>query len=602
MTPVAALLLFAVAAVPVEISLAPDQPIPHVYVGDPLIVEFVSESDLDASATVTISRQGDPPHEVALGKLSLRGGEPYWTTVADAPLERGLYRAGIALAAGQGTAVEKEAWFSRIDRPCHDPSGFLGLNVSSIDVHTPHILRGVPIGAVRLPADLPNIESNVRELFDSGLEVTVAFDLAGLDAPEELAAKLGAALSGKTTRWDVDPAGEPGRLQAVAKALRRGGSKASVALVVRDSEVLEAALATDARGYVSAVVLLADTASHEELAAIHRAAEEHGLEGLPVHVVGSGASRDASDPGPDLTRQLFANMANRVAQTTLGPDLVFADGRIQAGYAYLSAITRRLGGAHYVGDLASDPPTQAHVFRSGDSWTLVLWSTNPGVNITLNLGNAAGLSLTDARNNPAPAPELREDDVTFVIGPEPRYLSGRDGNVLASAARRMAWREADAFLNAKAYQEAFPAPLMDVVKLAKADDRPDRLTFFALLRVLPGIEADWYAGEVPANVAAPALGSLGRLARHLCTLEQEIGPPFSELIDKTIETCNDFKSKYLMSTGSSGAQSLRGEWLLAEVGRLMAESAALAGEGRVIEASGVAAVAEWRARALEVHY
>ncbi len=602
MTPVAALLFFVAAAGPVEISLAPDQPIPHVYAGDPLVLELVSKSDLEASAVVTISRQGEPPHEIALGLLSLRADEPYWTTIVGVPVLRGLYRAHIALVAGQDSIVEKEAWFSRIDCPNHDPSNFLGLNVASIDADTPHVLRGVPIGAVRLPADLPDIESHVRHLSDSGLDVTIAFDLLGLDAPEELAAKLGAALIGQTAGWDVDPAGEPGRLQAITKALRRGGSKAPVSLVVRDSEALDVALATDATGFVSAVVLLADMPSPEELAAIHRTAEAHGLEGLPVHVVGNGPSRDASDPGPDLTRQLFVNKANRVARTTLGPSLVYADGRIQVGYAYLSAMTQRFSGTHYVGNLASDPPTQAHVFRSGDAWTLALWSTESGVSITLNLGDADGLSLVNARNNPMPAPELREGDVTFVIGPEPCYLSGHGGNVLASAARRMAWREADAFLNAKAYQEAFPAPLMDVVKLAKAGDRPHRSTFFALLRVLPGIEADWHAGKVPATIAAPALGSLGRLVRHLCTLEQEVGPPFSELIDKTIETCNGYKSKYLMNTGPSGAQSLRGEWLLAEVDRLMAASAALAREGRTIEASGVAAVAEWRARALEVHY
>jgi len=119
------------------------------------------------------------------------------------------------------------------------------------------------------------------------------------------------------------------------------------------------------------------------------------------------------------------------------------------------------------------------------------------------------------------------------------------------------------------------------------------------LKLFPRLEELWHTGAVSRSVAAPAMATLSRLARALCVIEQEKGEPFVEPLQKTLANCGQFQSLYLTSSaGASGARE-RPEWLMDEVGRLMAQAERLAAEGRPIEAGGVATLAEWRARGLE---
>ena len=51
-----AVLGLALAAATVEMDMAPDQPLPFVYVDDPLIIEFRAPEDAEATAGITLQR------------------------------------------------------------------------------------------------------------------------------------------------------------------------------------------------------------------------------------------------------------------------------------------------------------------------------------------------------------------------------------------------------------------------------------------------------------------------------------------------------------------------------------------------------------------
>ena len=128
--------------------------------------------------------------------------------------------------------------------------------------------------------------------------------------------------------------------------------------------------------------------------------------------------------------------------------------------------------------------------------------------------------------------------------------------------------------------------------------RADREAFFAVLRAFPLLEKQWHAGQLPRATAAPAIADLARIARALCILEEYRGEPFLDPLQDTLEKCNAYQSLYL--TGSSGDRKLeRGDWLFKRVGALADEAERLDAAGARIEACAVAALAEWRARALE---
>jgi len=125
------------------------------------------------------------------------------------------------------------------------------------------------------------------------------------------------------------------------------------------------------------------------------------------------------------------------------------------------------------------------------------------------------------------------------------------------------------------------------------------MEFLALLRGFTTLEEQWHAGKASRSATVAALAALSRLSRSMCVLQQEGGEAFVEPLRKTLARCGEYQSQYL--TGSGGAQDARdrGDWLSQEVSRLTAEAETLDKDGRAIEAAAVAAMAEWRARALE---
>ncbi|MBI4556375.1 MAG: hypothetical protein HY706_02215 [Candidatus Hydrogenedentes bacterium] len=586
----------------VEVSVAPDQPVPHVYVDEPLIIEFKSttESNQTVICQAEFARDQQSPTVINLGEIPLRAHAVYWHAVEGLPTDHGRYTISFRVNSN-GATTEHRQTFCRIDRPDGVSGVPLAVQVAALDAKALQALQGLPSHRVRLRGDAASIEEQLRQARGAGFHVIMALDTGHLENPATAAQSLVQRVGDGVSRWDLDPADSFDKLAVVVKAIRETGSRAPVNLVVGDSENLSSLLQKGAGQYIQGCVYQPEPAARDRLPTVRAAAERAGYEGLPISAIPTVPAAAAADLGRQVTKQILRDFAAGAVEILADMPLLFDAGEFKEGYVYCSALMHRLDRAVFMGEMEVTPPVTALVFRAGAKWIMALWIDEGAKEITLNLGKVTDLALTDALNNALPTPQRSQEAVTLVVTPEPLYLSGRGGSVPGQAACRRARREAQAFAENADYQKRLPPEMIDLVKkiVSGAPAKLDHLDFFALLRALPDLEGQWHAGRLPRGTAAPALASLARIARALCVCEEERAEPFIEPLKETLARCSEYQSKYVTSSGNSAGVHERGDWLLSEVHRLTAEAELVAENGMNIEAAAVAALAEWRARGLE---
>jgi hypothetical protein len=186
----------------------------------------------------------------------------------------------------------------------------------------------------------------------------------------------------------------------------------------------------------------------------------------------------------------------------------------------------------------------------------------------------------------------------LLVSAMPTYLRGEGGPVIVSAAEQEIQRRAQDFVEDATFQQYLTQAHAVVSRLSGDSPTINRAIFLEVIRLFPPLERGWVRGEMPRNVVVPALKNLAHIARALCVLEQSRQEPFLEPLSDTLRRCEAYQSQYLTGSAAAAAGG-RGEWLMTEIQRYMDEATALAAVGRRIEASALASLAEWRARALE---
>lgn len=588
----------------VTVNLAPDQPVPYVYVDEPLIVEFLSTEDVEFTAQITIESQGRPPVSLDLDTIRLRARAPRWEALRDLATERGRYRLRCVISA-HGEIRETEGTFCRIDRPTTPSALPFYLHTDGLETDLVEALRGIPVTTLRLDANLPNPQDRATQAANAGFAVVMALDLSKPSLDEVTVEALAKAAGKRIMLWELSARDNPDRFTRFARALRRGAPHARLAARVSSPKELTSLFQHGAGPFFETVVTALASEDSMALDEFRWAAERAGYEGLAFHAA-HGPRRAEAAAGTGVARHLIADMAQGFFRTAFDASLVYSDRGFEQAYCIMSAAARRLGRGVYIGPLRTNPALRAEVFRitgeghTGDEWVLALWSPQGPRTATVSLGGALGLRLTDGLNNPRALPEPAGGEALISVTEIPFYLSGRGGPILARAACAAVREQAQALLGIEGVEDYVDQGLLKALEsLADCDMAvPTRFEFFTLVRTIPEIEARWHKGLTPRATAVPLLARLSKLARRLCVLEQEAGEPFLEPLNETLAKCGEYQSLYLTGTGSAQGAQERGDWLLNEVRRLAEEAKALSGAGRPIEANAVAALAEWRARAL----
>lgn len=593
------LIAMLLAAPVVEIDLAPDQPLPFIYVDDPLIVEI--KSDRDAKAAVSIRVQAshlDRVHDSSFTELPLRVPGSHWLAIKELPPVRGFYTAALKVEIDDAV-IEKTAVFSRIDRRAGavTPPVF-AYNLGNGE-HAVIALNAVAVNTLRFDGGHPESAQRVAEARAAGFDIVIALDAGALDAPAEVAAHLAKTLCPGMRRWELDPRGDTAILTAMAGAIRDAGCKDPIALVAPDPATFARMLEHGAGGLLRRALLQGDT-SPDAMNAMFRVAERAGYEAWQINALDTAPPPESS-PGLWITRRIIENLAAGAGQTGCDSALLRQPGENDT-LAYISGLAHRFNDFTYAGSLPMQNNGKAFLFRKGVQWLLVAWpGDNPGES-AINVGNAADLRLTDPFNNPLSLPTPENGAINLPLDKLPLiYLSGNQGDLLGQVARHEAIRTVSTFQNDADFQQYLPAELIQLAAAIGQNPSGEgaRDNFLALLQFLPVLEMQWHAGQIPKNTAVPAIATLARLARALCTIEQDSGDSFVQPLSDTLAKCSEYQSLYLTGSTGTSLAAERGDWLLNEVRRLMDEAEALSAAGAAIEGNAVASLAEWRARQLE---
>ncbi len=261
-----------------------------------------------------------------------------------------------------------------------------------------------------------------------------------------------------------------------------------------------------------------------------------------------------------------------------------------------TCLNATLRGARFVGPLpgADANGGEAFVFlsRSGE-WMLWAWNAIAPTKIDIDFTVLDSVQFHDALGNPLATAEISGQSPWNAL-----CVTGKGGRILRTAAEERASTIARALTELTGANEEIPSDLHDIAASLSGLDDPtvNRFAFFGLIRALPELEQGRALGSIPIAPATRGAALIAALSRSLAVLEQENGAPFLEPLHETIARCVEFRDNF-----ADHARSPRGQWLIGEVDRLLAEARWLDSIARPIEADAVASIAEWRARSLSAH-
>jgi len=584
------------AGLELGVGVSPDQPLPFSYIDDPLVLELRAPADAQADLTLHLEGPAWPqPLDFKAGPIAVRAGAPGLCAFTGLPAQRGFFKGALTVNVAGGEATASEITFARIERPVdHLPLPIFIHSVDTVD-HV-HAARAAGASAVRIDI----LHTDFLALVRAAAPLPVAFSTgdASVEAATAAIAAIPADLAPQIVWWVVDPKGDLATLQAFAELIRTAPCKAPIAMIAPDAVAFEHLMNEGAGRIARAAVLASDVTTGKEARLLLDAAERAGYESWPLFVQATGAG--GTNASSHAVQQVLANLAVGTMATGVPASLLY-DGK-QMGEAFVAfcGLARRLNFSQHAGSLPLGAAVSAPVFRDGARWTTLLWVEGPIKEHRLNVAGTQELQLSDAMGNPVELPALKEGLLPLQIGPMPVVLSGVGGPLLAEAARNKAQSTARRLLDDKGVQRWISPELRGLVQAVfDRKGELDRSSILALQRTLPELERLWHDGKLPRAIAVPAIADIARLCRLLSAVDQDKGQPYLEPMQDMIVRSEELQSIYLTGSSAAATEHERGDWILDEVRGLIDEARKLSDADRGIEAAGVAALAESRARGLE---
>ncbi len=584
--------VLSVSAHGLTVRLAPDQPLPMAYVDEPLVVELIHDRDTTVAVTLEATGPGAAGVTVQWEAVRLNANAPRWLVAEDFPKTLGLYRVTVTVEdmdSVTGTVC-------RVERATQlrDVSAYAMASTNTIG--EVRALRALPVPMIQLDSGAEDVNTLMESALAQGMALSMKVD-ADFDGIEAGALEaLARIASGRTDLWELDGAHFTGRFIQYAQTIRQLDEDARIGASINTAEQLGTLIEDGGGAVLTDVVIRGKSVS---LDAVRMAAERAGREGLRYT-----AAIPPTGEQPASAIEAVSRLASGYALVALPGGAVFEEGAFTDRFPEWSALLSNLEQATYIGPLPVAEGVQAHAFQVNDPgesayrWRLVCW---PAASDTVALPPLDGFeTVTDGWNNPAES-TANEEGIVVSASAWPVYLSGSGGSVVAAAACERTREAASAVAGFPAFDTALDATARDAVT-AFTQCEPgasQREQFHHLLRAIVELEGAWHEGSAPMADALPLIAGLARLARAVATSEHESGVPFLDPLAETLSRCGEYQSLYITSTGFAKGGDGRGDWLLDEIGRLSAEAQQLSARRRAIEASAVAALAEWRARSLQ---
>jgi len=598
MTGVAAYTLAFLLSQSLQVRVAPDQPAPIFFTDEPLVAQFETLEPTAADVDVRVTLPNGERATWSAHDLAVPGGRPMWQAIESLPVARGPHSILIRFATSTGTS-ELDRSLQRLDRPPTGSLGVVGVHLTDPTDEALYGLRCLPVARVRLDIDVPNLASVVQAIVrDTPGHVYLRVPPGSIGQQRSLGA-IAQEIGRSVDLWEIAGADGPARYTAIVNDIRQGDPAARIAARVSAARDAVALLRVEPQFRPVAFVVSPDAVD-----AVEQATERAGVEGISLLIEFNpalGADIDAAR----LVPRVLA-MAQSPHHEVVLPQRLIEQGE---GFSNLLAVfasaTRLLEQAEIISTPVGTGHNQAWVFaRRGDvepaEWTAAVAHIDPNEPAAeLSSAGVSAWTLMDAYGNVRAA----SGEAGTEIGPPPGYglwwVQGTGGSFLLEAHIRRMKAHAKATAPHETALTAIAPDTITALQLLRnySYPAPTRLQFFNVVRALPAIEEDWHRGIVETRDAIPLSRHLAAIARELATIKQEADEQFLEPFDRTIANCRTFLEQF--STAAIGADAHRVAFLRAEVVRLLDEARACEAAGRITEAKGIAALAEWRARSLE---
>jgi hypothetical protein len=588
MSPVAAIGLCLLAAF--EITVSPDQPLPYSYTDDPLIIEFRSEEAVVVDIHVTATPDHEASPQIAeFSQVTLGPDINRWYALKEMPPLRGPWNLAISIVAGENEE-NLSADTYRIDRPRDAYGHKIHAYADDIDRNGLLALRSVGIETVRLPVTHPGLSELLETV--RALEMKAIVSLSARPVHVALLRALEPSACDALYAWTLRASFDSRSFQESIQALRDLECPKPIYIVLPEGPVPESMVAQTAQGQ-----RLLYEGDPKSLRALRETMAMLGLPATPVDgVVPSAKVGDLHG--------FLPHYVDCIAQGAEGVGIpvssVYADGRLMPGLGQINGLMQAVPTGQSIGSILQAGGRPVQVFSVGERWTAAAWASDDTGTLLLPWSDSISASQVDSWGNSVDD-DSDLDQGTYALDEGLIYVLGVGGPVLREALSNRAKAEALLALEDEELRPAWSGGTRGALSAVASDPAgvSSRVEFFTLLRAFPEIEERWHGGQLTRPVATTALARLATLARTLCGLEAALGSGFLEPLPDTLARCESFQSAYLTGATTSPQARKRGDWLVAEVRRLMDEAEDLAMAERPIEADAVAALAEWQARGLE---
>jgi hypothetical protein len=583
----------------VVVQVAPDQPLPLFYMDDPLVMEFVADTEGAYQVDVTITVEGHAPELLTLGTLTLRADQPYWTIIPGLTLRRGPHRVDTVVS-GPGGVWESTNTVHRIDRNLENAHSRIDMAFTTADLPHRRAAMEIPHRGLRWQGAAEGLDEFLATR--SGTDTNLYVDARATVPSSDLT--VAAESAGKpVTAWTI-PYTDAESFASTRRALWQGQPLARIGANLADPNDLGDLIRAGAADALEGITIPYDTARRDGALVFQAMAERSGREGLPISL----RLVEPTD-SEGLVQTLFTYLSLPVRGMTIPMDMLQpGDDSLSGAFSYVSQVSHLSSRLRFVGTLAIAPDVTGYVFREKDperprAWSILLWSEGAPSLYEIPVGETTALQLLDVLNNPLRPVVPSDGKVSITLDAAPVWLTGARGDVIALAACHLIGTEAKALADTEAYLSILPKTVQDAI-LTLRNCEPsgsNRLAFFTLLRAFPALESSMQAATIPYSVGVPVSAAIARMTRALAVLEQETGTPFLEPLIKIRASVAEFQSAYRTRTATTGDEHARPGWIMAEASRLLALSHELETENRGIEAAALVSLAEWRARSLEAY-
>ena len=580
----------------VTVTVAPDQPLPHVYIDEPLILELMADESMTVTGEVRVHNDDGFVQALPLGTRRLPGGAARWLALDDIAVERGNYRLEIVLRDDEDREWERQVDCCFIGRP---PDAVFGRVLADASGSNCGLLelasRGAGIGAVRLNFASADFEQALVRMVNAGLRVVVSVRPADAAAMVEQIAGLERTQRDLVTRCELAYEGDPAEWVAAAAIIDQGLSGLDATAVVSGPDDLVALFEGTALGLFRHVVFTGDDPEP-----LREEAQRLGMERLSLFTGSGSAPPMEYDSIAAWLQQFLTDWAAGFAHVAVSEGHLLSDEGLGKAYPYLAMMAHRLQDYRFMGALPLESDSsEVLVFRRGAAWLVAAWG-EPSETVELPLGDATITSTFDARGNPVAAGTIEDGVLTLPVNPMPHFWTGEGGDLFTLVARSQAIAGAREVMAHPRRSELLHPDIVEMITgfLASPDEPVSRRHFFTLLQSFPELEASWHGGREPMSDLVPLMARLAAFTRAVCVLEEGHGEQFLEPLSDTLAQCSEYQALYVTGSTGGGIAQDRGDWLLRDVERLTTEARLLSEHGLLIEANAVANLAEWRARSL----